>query len=241
MIELHNGDGIALLESQPKHSLDLILTDPPYALTANHWDIPIDLDRFWSAAKMAVKPNGAILIFGNPPFSFPLCTHKLASKMYRYDWIWKKERGSNFQHANRQPMKVHEHIHVFYQKQPTYNPIKTDLDKVLVYKPQNRKAKTNGLVTSSAANYHPGGMYVGKFPISILEFKRDRPMVHATQKPLKLCEYLITTYSNEGEKVFDPFAGYGTVALAAKNLNRNCVTAELNVEWYEKSKTRLGL
>lgn len=243
MIQLFNQDGIALLEQQPKHSIDLLLTDPPYAITANRWDKPVDWDRFWVAAKNAVKENGAMIIFGNPPFSFALCTNQFSKKLYRYDWIWKKERGSNFQHANRQPMKNIEHLHVFYKKQPVYNPIKTDLDKVLVYKPQARKEKTSGLTVSSAAVYHPGGTYVGKFPTSILEFSRDRPMVHPTQKPLALLEYMIKTYTNnDGEAVvFDPFCGYGTTLLAAKNLNRKAIGAELDVEWFLKSKARLGI
>ncbi len=158
------------MEQQPDNSIGLVLTDPPYGLTANSWEAKIDWERFWLAVSKKIKLNGAVLVFGNPPFSFDLVAPKTARKMYRYDWIWEKERGSNFQHANRQPMKVHEHVHVFYHTQPTYNPIKTDLDKVLVVKPRARAKKTDGLLESSASTYHTGGTYVGKFPTSIQVF-----------------------------------------------------------------------
>ena len=236
---LYHGDAISTLETFPKHSIDLLLSDPPYAITANHWDNKINWDIFWRAASNVVKPTGAIILFGNPPFSFTLISNPIALRLYRYDWIWEKERGSNFQHANKQPMKVHEHIHVFYKKQPTYNPIKTDLDKVLIVKPKQRKKKTDGLVESSAATYHPGGTYIGKFPTSIIKFSRDRPMIHPTQKPLDLCKYLITTYSNIGDVVCDPFMGYGSVPLAAKELQRQYIGIELDQDWFMKAKTRI--
>lgn len=244
MINHVHGDGVFLLSSQPPASVDLILCDPPYGITANAWDTDksFDLSMFWEAAFKAAKPTSPILVFGNPPFSYQLLQHKLAAKWYRYDWIWQKERGSNFQHANRQPMKVHEHVHVFYKKQPVYNPIKTDLDQVLVVKPKARAKSTSGLVESSASLYHPGGTYVGKFPVSVLKFARDRPMVHPTQKPVGLCEYLVKTYTNPGAVVFDPFAGYATVALACQNLgDRSCVSVELAEEWHNKGKERLSL
>ena len=221
-------------------SIDLICCDPPFAITANSWDKPISWNSWFTEAWKVLKPNGAIVMFGNPPFSFEVLTCPLGRKHYRYDWIWKKERGSNFQHANRQPMKVHEHVHVFYRSQPTYNPIKTNLDKVLVVKPKVRKKKTDGLVESSAALYHPGGTYVGKFPESILEFSRDRPMIHPTQKPVELVKYLVQTYSNAGDTVLDTFAGYATTALACEQLgDRHCVSVELTQEWHDKGTERV--
>lgn len=240
------GDATECMKTLPDNSVNLIIADPPYAVdkkkkyTANSWDKPIHWDQWFPEAWRIMKPNGALLLFGLPPLSLKLLTHPLAMKHYRYDWVWQKERGSNFQHANRQPLKTHEFIHVFYRKQPTYNPIKTDLDKVSVVKPYKRKTKTSGLTESSAAIWHPGGTYVGRFPTSIQEFPRDRPMVHGTQKPRLLYEYLIKTYTNPGDTVLDTFAGYATAGVAGIHLgDRNIIECELTNEWHEKGKNRL--
>lgn len=246
-ITSYYGEACSVLETEiPHKSISLLLTDPPYAYdpkkqyTANEWDKPIDWNRWWTAAWKVMKPNGAILIFGNPPFSFELLANPLARKYYRYDWIWKKERGSNFQLANKQPMKIHEHIHVFYRKQPNYIPIKTELDKVTQVKSTIRRKKTEGLVESSASTIHPGGIYVGKFPTSILTFSRDRPMIHATQKPVGLLEYLIRTYTIPTDTILDTFAGYSSTGVAVQNIGeRDYIGIELDKGWYEKGVERL--
>ena len=241
ILDLRLGCGInGLLNDIEPNSIDLILTDPPYAITANYWDLKIDLNKFWSGCIKCIKKNGAILIFGCPPFSYDLINNEIARKYYRYDWVWKKEKGTNFQLANKQPLRIHEYIHVFYKTQPTYNPIKTNLDRVRFDKPYKRLNKTSTLRSSSAAIYHTGGHYRGKFPTSVLEFSRDYPCVHGTQKPFKLCEYLIKTYSNENNLIVDPFSGYGTTISVCKSLkDRQCISYEITQEWYNKSLERL--
>ena len=113
-------DGIEGLRSLPKHSVDMLLTDPPYGTTRNFWDVPLPLPELWEAVKWAVKPNGAVLFFAQCPFDKVLGASNLA--MLRYEWVWYKERGTGFLNANRAPLKKSENILVFYQKSPVYNP-----------------------------------------------------------------------------------------------------------------------
>ena len=167
------------------------------------------------------------MLFGSQPFTTDLINSN--RKWFRYEWIWQKERGSNWANANRQPMKVHENVLVFYDKQPTYNPQKTGIDK-----PSRRDlpAKRSRPVPhlradSSCSDFHPGGIYVGKFPVSVQPFARDR-QVHPTQKPVSLCEYLIKTYSNPGDLVLDNCMGSATTPVACLNTGRHFIGIELD-------------
>ena len=188
-------DGIEGLRSLPKHSVDMLLTDPPYGTTRNFWDVPLPLPELWEAVKWAVKPNGAVLFFAQCPFDKVLGASNLA--MLRYEWIWYKERGTGFLNANRAPLKKSENILVFYQKSPVYNPQFTYDGKPYKYEKSHigssnygNSSGTNGVIENDGRRY----------PKSIIRFKKDKQKtaLHPTQKPLALIEYLILTYTKGG-------------------------------------------
>lgn len=226
-------DGIAGLWSLPQHSVDLLLTDPPYGTTCNAWDTPLPLPEFWAAVRWAVKPNGAILLFAQCPYDKVLGTSNL--EMLRYEWVWSKSRATGFLNARRMPLKKTENILVFYQKLPTYNP------QYELGKPYKKVYRKNGW----SSNYGKFTRTVGesdgrRFPSNLLQFNSVSKGVHPTQKPVDLCEYLIRTYTNEGELVADACAGSGTTALAAMNTGRRFICFENDPEVYQRAQERLA-
>jgi DNA modification methylase len=218
-------------------SVDLILIDPPYNVTQNDWDVPIDLSDMWKRIKRIIKPGAAVIITAQQPFTTDLIVSN--RDMFRYDLIWiKKGKATGFLNANRMPLRSHEHILVFYDSLPTYNP-----------------QKSVGSVNHSKGSHHRGKKQTNnnygkfnqefqssptndKFPISVVEFKSVHPPVHPTQKPVALFEYLIKTYSNEGNLVVDFFGGSGTTAIASHNLKRNFICGENKLEYFLSSKER---
>ena len=190
-------DGIEGLRSLPRHSVDMLLTDPPYGTTRNFWDVPLPLPELWEAVKWAVKPNGAILFFAQCPYDKVLGASNLS--MLRYEWVWYKSRSTGFLNARRAPLKKTENILVFYQKLPLYNP------QFEQGKPYKRSLTNNG----DSPNYGKfvrttGGSEDGlRFPGNVLTFPTVQRTVHPTQKPVALCEYFIKTYTRPGELVAD--------------------------------------
>ena len=237
MIDLYNADCLEVLKSIPDGSVDLILQDPPYNTTACkwEWDIMAKIDEFWSEWNRIIKPNGAIVMFGSEPFSSKLRLSNL--KMYKYDWIWQKKRPSLFQHANKRPMKDHENIMLFYKKQPTYN-----IETVEKEKPTNnyRKNKVGTFMKDGCKNRQQIQTKTGYYRQIITYGMHNVGQVHPTQKPVALMEYLIKTYTNEGETVFDGFMGSGTTGVAAKNLGRNFIGVELDEKYFNIAKERIG-
>ena len=232
------GDCLERMKEIPDGSVDMILADPPYGTTACKWDSVIDLPLMWEQLKRIIKPSGAVVLFGSEPFSSQLRISNL--KMYKYDWIWDKENAANFSLANKQPMKIHENISVFYYKQPIYNPIKT----------KGNVNHTQGKIKNANSSELRGEMVrvaddvTGmKFPKSILRFSKHSSQLklHPTQKPVALMEYLIKTYTNENETVLDFVMGSGTTGLAAKNLNRKFIGIEKDAGYFEIAKQRLGV
>jgi len=228
-------------------SVNLILCDLPYGTTACKWDTIIPFDKLWEQYERIIKPNGAIVLFGQEPFSSYLRVSNISS--YRYDWIWKKNSGSNFLFANKQPMKMNEIISVFYKKQPIYNPQKTDaVNGYYTNKNSINKGKDNSMQTGNfkeltgiqlkktnyGKNYEPDK----KLPENIIEFKRVRKPIHPTQKPVELMEYLIKTYTNEGETVLDNCMGSGTTNLACIKLNRKSIGIEKEKQYYDVAVRR---
>lgn len=222
----------------PDRSIDMILCDLPYGTTDNKIDIPISLDKLWLQYKRIIKDKGVILLFGSEPFSTELRVSNIY--WYRYDWIWRKNNSTGFQLANKRPMKQCELISVFFQKQPTYNP-----QGLIPYNKTNRRGSFGSNWISGTVG-KDGEMstneYVQKFtnyPTEVLSFSKDGTL-HPTQKPIELLEYLIKTYTNEGDLVLDNTMGSGSTIVAAINTNRNYIGIELDENYYNIAKTRIS-
>ena len=235
-IELINGDCLEEMKKIPDGSIDLVLTDPPYGTTACRWDTVIPFEPMWEQLKRITKKNGAIVLFGSQPFTSALVMSN--PKMFRYEWVWEKTMGTGFLDANRRPLRCHENILVFSQKRTAYHPQKWKSN------PYERKRKPG----SKAVHYgkHDRGNTSlsedgDRYPVSFIKFSNgNHGNVHPTQKPVALMEYLIKTYTNEGETVLDFTMGSGTTGVACKNLNRNFIGIELEKDYYEIAEKRIG-
>ena len=235
------GDCLELMKDIPDGSVDMILADLPYGITACKWDIIIPFNKLWEQYNRIIKDNGAILLFGTEPFSSELRMSNI--KNYRYDWLWDKVVGSNFINAKKMPLKVFENISVFYKKQPTYNPQMEERDK------NKERPKTNSKVINEITNTRStvnSTINKKKYPVNKIVFNRmsgelnsSCKSLHPTQKPVSLMEYLIKTYTNEGDTVLDNVMGSGTTGVACKNLNRNFIGMELDEEYFKIAQSRI--
>lgn len=233
---IYNMDCLEGMKYIPDKSVDLILCDLPYGTTNCSWDTIIPFEPLWSEYKRIIKDNGAIVLTSSQPFTTKLINSNL--KWFRYEWIWKKgTRATGFQNANRMPMKNHENVCVFYRKLPTYNPQGRMLIKPKIVK------RDPGMQVLGKSNSTLNRSYVKKyknFPKSVLDFPRDSKTFHPTQKPEALFEYIIRTYTNEGEVVLDNCMGGFTTAIACDNSNRNWIGFELIREYCEKGLERIN-
>jgi len=237
--EIYLGD---CLELMPKHvedkSIDMIFCDLPYGTTQNKWDSVIPLDELWKEYKRVIKDNGAIVLFAAQPFTSALIMSN--PKMFKYDWIWQKPKGTGHLNAKKQPMRDKEDILVFYKKQCTYNPQMTEGTP---YKDKAGKDHTKSTsMTGSYGNY-TNYREVNKgvrYPKQVQQFGVvERGTVHPTQKPLDLIEYMLKTYTNEGDLILDNTCGSGTTGLGAKNLRRNYIMMEQDPKYYEIACNRV--
>lgn len=206
--------------------VDMVLTDPPYGTTACKWDNIIPFDEMWGCIYELIKDNGAIALFGSEPFSSMLRCSNL--KMFKYDWLWEKDQAANFQLAKKQPLKTHEILSVFYKVQPCYNP----QDLIISGKIKSNLNKSGRLGHLSSESKR--SMYTQEFsnyPKSILRYARDRGL-HPTQKPVGLLEYIIKTYTHEGDTVLDFTMGSGSTGVACLNTNRNFIGIELDENYF---------
>lgn len=232
---LWQGDCLELMKNIPGGSVDLVLCDLPYGTTRNKWDNIIPLDRLWKQYKRVIKDNGAIVLFSAEPFTSLLITSNI--QWFRYDLIWSKTQGSDFLNANRKPLRSHENICVLYKKQPTYNPQKTD------GKPY--KARSGETTTSDFGKFNGNHNTENKdgkrCPLSVLRFsgEHNRGKQHPTQKPTDLLEWLIKTYTNEGETVLDNSMGSGSTGVACVNTNRHFIGIELDEGYFNIAKERI--
>lgn len=224
--------GMELIEDK---SVDMILCDLPFAQTSNSWDILIPLESLWEQYNRIIKDNGAIVLMAKGKFKIKLINSNFDD--YRYEWVWDKNKGANFAHAKRMPLNVHEYAVVFYKKQPTYNPQMTD------GKPYTQK-RANESVKGIADNIQrfTSSSDGKRYPKSIIrvEGMAQRHIVHPTQKPVSLFEYLIKTYSNEGELILDNCMGSGTTAIACLNTNRNYIGFETVKEYIDIIEKRIS-
>ena len=239
MVELHNDNCLKIMKDIPDRSIDLILCDLPYGTTKCSWDIIIPFDELWQQYNRIIKDNGAIVLFGQEPFSSLLRTSNL--DMYRYDIYWEKERLTNIMQVKKRVGKTIETISVFYKNQPTYNPQMIKYDG----KPRSNKVKNGKLGKlvddnndKSVKEYVDTGY---RYPTQVWKFKRDTltSNLHPTQKPVALLEELIKTFSNEGDTVLDNCMGSGSTGVASINTNRDFIGIELDENYFRIAKERI--
>lgn len=245
MFELYQGDCLEIMKDIPDSSIDMVLTDPPYGTTACKWDSVIPFEPMWEQLKRIVKPRAAIVLFGAEPFSSVLRVSNLP--MFKYDWVWSKSKAVGFVNAKLKPMPKHEIISVF-STGTTANRAKGNMS----YNPQglvtfNKTVRgRKGKATDSDGNgYGRPSMKdevfqeFTNYPTTVLEFNNEGKPVHPTQKPVALMEYLIKTYTNEGDVVLDFTMGSGTTGVAARNLNRKFIGIELDEKYFQIAKERI--
>tara|TARA_R110000737_G_scaffold4712_1_gene15225 strand:+ start:17 stop:775 length:759 start_codon:yes stop_codon:yes gene_type:complete len=246
MIDLRLGDCLEVMKTIKSGSIDAIITDPPYGTTACKWDSVIDFELMWLELNRIIKPNGAIVLFGSEPFSSALRMSNI--KNYKYDWIWNKEKSTNFMQLKRQPARVVENIIVFNTTQ--YNP------QMVIAEAKNkrpRKQKQDEKHISESETYGKIKRYVNanhnedlRYPKNIINIKSTEKecnninRVHPTQKPVLLMEYLIKTYTNEGETVLDFTMGSGSTGVAAKKLNRSFIGIEMDDKYFDIATERIN-
>jgi len=252
MIKVFLGDCLELYKNIEPKSIDLILTDLPYGTTACKWDTIIPFDKLWEMVNYLLKPNGAFITTASQPFTSALVMSN--PKMFRYEYVWDKVKGSGFLNANKMPIIRHEEVLVFYNALPTYNKqLKKrnsnshSLGKVENYT-KNEPKNTGGVYGMQGIEFKKRNIiqdYSLKNPDSIIEFsvgnnRGKYKRYHPTQKPIALFQYLLKTYSNEGMAIFDPCMGSGTTGIACKNTNRSFIGIEKDEAYFKIAEQRIN-
>ena len=232
------GDCLELMKGVPDKSVDMILCDLPYGTTACKWDTIIPFEPLWEQYNRIIKDNGAIVLTASQPFTSVLISSNL--KEYKYNWVREKSKASNFVQVKNQPLKNFEDICVFTSdgKKANYYPQMTEGEP---YKPRAGKKKTEVYNEIPNHTFRNGSKGL-RYPKALQYFKTSESegkVYHPTQKPVALFEYLIKTYTNEGETVLDNCAGSGTTGVAGKNLNRNFIGMELDEIYFNTAKDRI--
>jgi site-specific DNA-methyltransferase (adenine-specific) len=232
MIDLRCGDCLELMKDIPNKSIDMILCDLPYGTTACKWDVVIPFEPLWEAYERIIKDDGAIVLFSKQPFTTELIHSNL--KNFKYSLVWKKDNHDNPMMAKKRILNITEDINLFYKKQCTYNPQGIiRVNKITKQGRGNSLARQENGVREYLQEY-------SNYPRNILEFKRDLPNIHPTQKPVALLEYLIKTYTNEGETVLDNCMGSGSTGVACVNTNRNFIGIELDENYFKIACERIS-
>ena len=230
------GDCLKVMKDIPDKSIDMILCDLPYGKTACKWDTIIPFEPLWEQYKRIIKDNGAIVLTASQPFTSALVMSNV--KMFKYEWIWIKNRGTGHLNAKKQPLACHESILVFCDGKTTYNPQK-EIGKPYQRLNCSRDATNKG--TYGKMNKTTDTINTGdRYPKTYLKFDKVQRTLHPTQKPVALFEYLIKTYTNEGDLVLDNCAGSGTTGVACKNLKRNFILIEKEPQYIEIINKRLA-
>lgn len=239
-MKLLQGDCLGVMKDIPDGSVDMVLTDPPYGTTACKWDSVIPFEPMWEQLKRVTKKSGAIVMTASQPFTSALIMSN--TKMFKYCWVWEKDKPTNFALANKQPMKYHEDVCVFYCKQPTYNkqmqPREGSGKQRLKYKVDNSNRKSEHLSISDQPKFYNPDL---KNPSTVQKFStgRRQDSVHPTQKPVALMEYLIKTYTNKGDTVLDFTMGSGTTGVACVNTGRDFIGIELDETYFGIAQDRI--
>jgi len=238
IIDLYKGDCLELIPlTVPTQSVDMVLCDLPYGTTACKWDTIIPFDKLWEQYKRIIKQNGAIVLTASQPFTSALIMSNI--KNFKYSWVWDKKSAANFTLANKQPLKVHEDILVFGYGKTNYFPIKSK--GAINHGHKNKSDNTPGF--SNKIKMRPDTDLSGmKFPKSIIEYPKhsSQQKLHPTEKPVSLMEYLIRTYTNEGDTVIDNCMGSGTTGVACINTNRNFIGIEKDHKYFKIAQNRIN-
>jgi DNA modification methylase len=232
-VKIFHGDCREILPSLDV-KVDLVLTDPPYGITACKWDSIVPLDVLWKLYGQVIKAQCPIIMFGNEPFSSQVRISNI--DWYKYDWKWDKIRGVGHLNSKIRPMMCIEDIMVFYKNACTYNPQMRDR-----VKPRVSQNKATQEVYGKSQDDFVGNSLDKKFPINLISFSKSAQtdmLHHPTQKPVALIEYLINTYTNENDSIIDPFLGSGTTCYCAKKLNRYSIGIELSEKYCEIAAKR---
>ena len=248
VLNLQQGDCLDLMKSLEDKSVDLILCDLPYGTTKNKWDSVIDLELLWEQYNRIIKDRGAILLFAQTPFDKVLGVSNLEN--LRYEIIWQKTAPTGFLNAKKMPMKAHENILVFYKKLPTYNPQKTQghTRKVVSKESRAKSVERQKLkVDNKDSNYNfygessTGYDSTERYPLSVQVFAKDQQKenYHSTQKPVALLEWLIKTYTNDGDLVLDNCMGSGSTGVACVNTDRDFIGIELTEQYFKIAQSRI--
>jgi len=227
------GDCLDILPTLADNSVDMVLVDLPYGTTACKWDSIIPLDKLWEQYNRICKEDGAMVFTAAQPFTTILAASNLEN--FRYEWIWEKPQGTNPMNAKVMPLKSHENILVFYRKKPVYNP---QMWYSTPYSGFSSNTSKIGEVYGSAKSKHRDNPDGSRYPKTVLQFKQEKGL-HPTQKPVALMEYLIKTYSNEGDTILDNTMGSGTTGVAAIKCNRKFIGIESDPGYYQIAKDRI--
>lgn len=239
---IEQGDCIELMRDIPDKSVDMILCDPPYGTTASKWDKVIDFKELWTQYERIIKDNGAIVLFGSGQFAFKLIESNVP--LYKYKWIWVKSNKSNFVNAKNRPMTAFEEILVF-SKGNTANGSKVKMKyypQGLIKKKKVRRDTDKNFGTVAGKRPSHKAVTVSEYtnyPFDVLNFDSVVKKQHTNQKPVELLEYLVKTYTNEGESVLDNCMGSGSTGVACINTNRNFIGFELDENYFNIAKNRL--
>lgn len=233
-MELKFGECLDKLTEISDASVDMILTDLPYGITACKWDSVIPLDKLWNEYHRVAKEKAPMVFTASQPFTTTLAYSNIEN--LRYEWIWEKPQGTNQFNAKIMPLKSHENILVFYRKRGTYNP---QMEKGKPYKGFKSETSTIGEVYGSAKSIHRDNPEGTRYPKTILRFKQEKGL-HPTQKPVPLMEYLIRTYTNKGDVVLDSTMGSGTTGVACFNSSRKFIGIEKDPVYFQKADERIS-
>mgnify|MGYP003984356937 CR=1 FL=1 len=244
---LHKGDCLDVMKDIESDSIDAIITDPPYGTTACKWDSVIPFEIMWKEVNRIIKPNKAIVLFSSQPFTSALIMSN--PTMFKYEWVWEKDNGTNFASVKYQPFRVAENILIFGNFPITYTPKETKCfnPQMEIGKPYTCKSgnqiKDSAIIRQGSQESMSGFITKNtgeRYPRNVIKFNRDKNKIHPTQKPVALMEYLIKTYTNENETVLDFTMGSGTTGVACKNLNRNFIGIEKDDTYFEIAKQRIN-
>ena len=234
MVDLLYGDCLKLLPNLLDNSIDMLLVDLPYGTTACKWDSVLPLDKLWEQYNRVCKKDAAMVFTAAQPFTTVLASSNISN--FRYEWIWEKPQGTNPMNSKIMPLKAHENILVFYRIKPTYNP---QMWYSTPYSGFSSDTAKIGEVYGQQQSKHRDNPEGSRYPKTVLKFKQEKGQ-HPTQTPVKLMEYLIKTYTNEGDTVLDNTMGSGTTGVAAVDTGRNFIGMENNRDYYQTAENRIN-